>query len=554
MIILSADNISKSFGYGKLFENLSFTLSGGEILSIVGPNGCGKSTLIKMIAGEEKVDSGSISIKKGIKIGYLKQVSEEKYDKTGYEYLNNAFSKLNDIAIKLKKYEKLIENPDSNNYDDNLKKYCDLIETYSALGGYDTDSKIKKICEALDITESMLQQKFSELSGGEKTILQLAKCLLKEPDLVLLDEPTNHLDIKRIEWIENYIKDFKGAILLVSHDRYLLDKVSDKILDLGQSKIYNSNYSQYLEEKEKEFDNQMADFRLQEREIKKLEQEVSYFIQKANETKSSAMFDRAKALREKIKKIKESGVKRPQKPKKISINFSSEKERSKDAIVVKKLTILNPEGDYILNNINILFRYGDRTAIVGPNGSGKSTLINSILGREDLPHDGYIQVGLSTIIGYLPQIIIFDNPDATVLEEFQNEAHKDYENSRRILGKYQFTQSSINKRVKNLSEGEKIRLKLSILLQQSINCLIFDEPTNHIDISTREVLEDALRSFDGTFIFVSHDRYFINNFAKEVINIEDGSIDKYIGNYDDYKKQKSKKKMKHDTSSHSLRK
>lgn len=546
MSLLNINKLSKNFGYGELFKNVSFDLDKGEILSIVGPNGCGKTTLLKIISGEESCDKGNVSLKKDAKLSYLKQVCDESSDKICYEYLRDAFIELNKIEMLIKKYELLINNTSDSSYDKNLKKYCELIDKFNDLGGYEIDIRISEVCSGLGITNDMLNQKLSSLSGGERTLIQLAKCLIQKPDIFLLDEPTNHLDIEKMEWLENYLKSFRGAIVIVSHDRYFLDKMSTKILDLSDNdpKVYNMNYSLFLETKEKEFEKQMSDFKLQQQQIKKLEQEVSYFIQKANQTKSSAMYDRAKQLRNKIQKIRDYGVKKPKISRKININFSEENNISKTAFNVENLSVIKPNGDKILDDLNMNIKFGERIAIIGSNGSGKSTFINTLLNNQKLEHFGRIDIGPSTKIGYLPQVIEFENPQLTVLEFFQIEACKDIETSRRILSTYHFYQDNINKKIGKLSEGEKIRLMISIIMQKSVNCIIFDEPTNHIDIETKEVLEDAIETFSGTFLFVSHDRYFINKFADKIYEFKDGKVSTYYGNYDYYKEKKNEINVK----------
>lgn len=548
MLILNVDKISKNFGYGQLFDNLSFSLNEGESISIVGPNGCGKSTLLKMIAGLEKADSGNINIKKGANVAYLDQTgSSTKDSRTVYEILRSSFEQLNEMEKRLSfLQEKLTEDLPEEDYNQVMGKYCNLLERFSIAGGYDIDVNVDTVVEGLKIDKNLLNQKYDDLSGGEKTLVQLAKALLIKPDLFLLDEPTNHLDISRIEWLENYIKSFKGATVIVSHDRYFLDRMSNKIiaLDNGIAKVYNTNYSGYIQERERDFEKQMAEYKDQQFAMKRLEEQIKYFSERGMATNSSTLCDRAHALQTQLERMKKKAVARPKEQRKLQLGFNEERKTSKRIIVAEDLTVKVPNGKTILNNINLSICSGERVALIGNNGSGKSTFVKTIMGTQNLPTSGSMYVGPSVKTGYLPQIIEFPNGDMQLLDYFKNEVGLPEQKARQILAGFQFYKEDVNKKIKNLSGGEKIRVKLAELLQQKINTLIFDEPTNHIDIPTKEVLEDAIDNFDGTLIFISHDRYFINKFADETIEFHDGTISEYLGNYDYYKQEKERREKK----------
>lgn len=544
MIILDVNKLSKDFGYGKLFESISFSLNEGESISIVGPNGCGKSTLLKLIAGLEKVDGGQVSIKKGAKIAYLDQIgSSVQDDRTAREVLRDAFPELKNMEREINRLQQKLETEmEEDEYNKVLERYCNLMEKFSMSGGYDMETEINTVVEGLDINKEILEQKYNDLSGGEKTLIQLAKSLIIKPELLLLDEPTNHLDVGRTEWLEEYIKSFKGATVIVSHDRYFLDRMSNKILDLdeGVGKVYSTNYTGFLEEKERELEKQLAEYKDQQALIKKLEAEKKYFAERGMATNSSTLTNRAHVLQNRIDRLKEMATKRPKRRKSLSVEFDEERKSSKRVIGVENLTVSTPDGRKILDNINLDICSGERVALIGENGSGKSTIIKTILGEQNLETKGDITVGPSVKIGYLPQIITFSEGNQKLLEYFQKTVGINEEKARKILASFQFYQGDVSKRVDSLSGGERMKVKLAELLQQKINTLIFDEPTNHIDIPTKEVLEEAIDEFDGTLLFVSHDRYFINKFADKTVEFEDGKITTRLGNYDDYKSSKKR--------------
>ena len=384
----------------------------------------------------------------------------------------------------------------------------------------------------------MLEQSYGTLSGGEKTLVQLAKALLIEPDLLLLDEPTNHLDLKRIEWLEGYIKSFKGASVIVSHDRYFLDKMANQILavdDYGIGRIYATNYSGYLVQREIEFEKQMTQYGDEQETIKQLEAKAKQFMSLGMGRNSSALTKQGKTLWERAQRMRARAIRKPVEQKKLNVSFLEKNKSSKKIIIANDLSVSTPEGRIILDGVNLEICAGERVAFLGENGAGKSTFIKTIMGDQTLPVSGEVFVGPSVNIGYIPQIIEFKNGNQSLLEYFSRAVGLPEQRCRSILARFRFDVGDVTRRVKNLSGGEKMKVKLAELLQQEVNTLIFDEQTNHIDIPTKEVLEEALEDFSGTLIFISHDRFFINKFANKIIVFEDGKANEYWGNYDEYK-------------------
>lgn len=539
MQILNVDNLTIDFGFNKLFNNVSFSLNEGESISIVGPNGCGKSTLLKIIAGIIKPDKGQVSIKKGAKLAYLDQTGASIDDnRCVYEILKESFCELNELEKSIKKLEdKMNKNTDNQKI---INKYCSLIDRYSNLGGYEIDANINTVIAGLKLDSTILDKSFNSLSGGEKTLVQLAKTLIIKPDLLLLDEPTNHLDIERIEWLENYIENFKGAIVIVSHDRYFLDKMCDKILDLESSsgKIYSTNYTGFLEEKERLFEKQMANYKEEQLLIKRLETEMKWFAERGMATNSSTLTARARALETRINRIKSNAIIRPVKRNKANINFLKDNKTSNRIISLRNFSVNLPNGKDLIQNITLDVFAGEHIALIGENGCGKSTLVKSIIGINNLNYTGIVNIGPSVKIGYISQIISFKDDKQSLLDYFRLSTGLPEQMARQILVGFQFYNDDIKKRVGSLSGGERMKVKLAELLQNKVNTLILDEPTNHIDIDTKEAFENALKNFSGTLLFVSHDRYFINKFADKIFELNNGNINIYYGNYDDYVNKK----------------
>lgn len=405
MIILDVNKLTKNFGFGTLFENLSFSLNEGESISIVGPNGCGKSTLLKIIAGLERADSGTVNIKKGAKCAYLDQTASSIQDSRKVkDILKDSFEEINAMEKRLNDLQNKLSDTTAEDYDVTLSRYCNLLERFQMAGGYDVDVQISTVVEGLGIDKGMLEKPYDVLSGGEKTLAQLAKALLQKPDLFLLDEPTNHLDIDRIEWLEGYIKSFRGAVVIVSHDRYFLDKMSNKILSLDdvEAKIYATNYSGYLEQRQRDFEVQLAAFKDQQQAIKRLEEQIKYFSEMGMAKNSTTLCNRAHSLSTQLERMKRAAVKKPTEQKKIDVEFSRVKKTSKTVVEAKDFVVSIPGEKTILDKISVNICAGERVAFIGANGSGKSTFVKAIMGEQNLPMSGKIEVGPSVKIGYLP--------------------------------------------------------------------------------------------------------------------------------------------------------
>ena len=533
MIILDLNKVSKSFGFGNILNNLSFSINEGERVAIVGNNGCGKSTLLKIIAKIEKQDSGTISLKKGAIVEYLEQgdVADSKSG-TCIEILKSAFVSLIEMEHRLHELEEEMCNPNNaDNLDIFVKRYSNLQERFLSLGGYDIDLQIDTVVNGLKIDKKLLMREFNSLSGGERTLINMAKILLSKPDLLLLDEPTNHLDISRIEWLEGYINTYKGTIIVVSHDRYFLDKVAKKVIEIdqGQIKVYHGNYSNFLQQKEDEEVKEFQVYKVQQKKFAEMETAIKRLKEWGKMADNPTFFRRAKAIQSNLDRLKAEAVEKPKEAKALPINFVSAGRGAEEVVKAKNLD-LTIGSKQLLNNANCLVTNQEKVALIGDNGCGKSTFLKTLFAKTNTN----LMLGNNQQIGYLAQIIEFDNKNTTVLQYFIDETGINEEESRSKLFSFQFFKKDMVKRVSHLSGGEKLRLKLAVMLQQNINFLILDEPTNHIDIETREVLEETLSKFKGTLLFISHDRYFINKVANKIIEFHDKKLYTFNGNYDYY--------------------
>ena len=540
MIELSVNNAQKSFGFKRVLDGFNLEATSGERIALIGPNGCGKTTLFKIISGEEGLDQGMVSIRKNASVGLLSQIPPKVDDLvTVKDILLKSFEEVFKVEKQLRECEEKLASITPEKLDSVLKIYGKLQEHFTNIGGYEIDEKVSKICNGFKISNNMLDRSFNTLSGGEKTIVNLASLIISNPDILLLDEPTNHLDIDTLEWFEQFLSNYKGTVIISSHDRYFLDKVATKtvLIDKGKSEVYHGNYSYYLEESERRALAEFDEYKNQQKQIEAMKTAVKKLKEWGERGDNPRFFRRAACIERKLEKMEL--LDKPEAKKQLPLGFEINGRSGKDVLIVDDLGII--VGDkVILDGAKMYLKYGEKVCLMGKNGSGKSTFIKAILYGNNVCQ-GEIKLGSNVLIGYIPQEIIFDDENATILET----ARKFYDGTethlRASLAKFLFYGENVFKRVGSLSGGEKVRLKLFELIQKKANLLILDEPTNHIDIDTKEMLEEALSEFKGTLFFISHDRYFINKLAERVINIEDEKFEQYLGNYDYYKEQKNKK-------------
>lgn len=535
MIEIELNNIIKNYGLKNVLNGMNLTLKTGERAAIIDCNGAGKSTVLKIIMKQENISAGTINIRKNATIGILRQIYEyEETNPNVYTFLQRSFEHFFELETKLKKLEnEMSYEKDDEKMSELLQKYGNVQQKYIQMRGYDIQEKFNKICSGLQINEKMLNQNYNDLSGGEKTIVNLGALLLKEPSILLLDEPTNHLDMEKLEWLEKFLKEYKGTILMVSHDRYFLDKVATKtiLLENGKEKIYLGNYSYFLKEDEKRTLAEFENYKNQQKMIKKMKESIKTLRKFGELAKNEMFFKRAKSIEKKLAKIEQ--LPQVDLEQKTLLNFKLNIDsRSGKDVIINNLN-KNFESKNIFENANLQIHYGEKIALIGKNGTGKSTLLKIIV-NEDCEYTGEIKIGQSVNIGYIPQEINFEDDNQTILNFFEQFDNRNETEIRTSLAKYMFRGNDVFKKVSSLSGGEKVRLILAKLLKQNINFLILDEPTNHIDIETRELLEEAIKEYSGTVLFVSHDRYFINNLAERIVEVKEKRFFSYVGNYDEY--------------------
>lgn len=544
MIVLQAQNLTKSYGVDLIFQGVSFIVEAGDKIALVGPNGAGKSTLLKCLVGEESLDEGLVTLGRGVSCGYLSQtVSLEDLELPAFQLVMEAFQDLVALRQELVETEKLMSDPA--NYE-NEHKLNRIMETYAALtaryemeGGYTFEARVREVLTGLGFAKEDWERPVKTFSGGQKTRLALARLLAREPDLLLLDEPTNYLDLETMEWLETYLKQYRGAVLVVSHDRYFLDAVVEQVLELEQGRLnsYQGNYSEYAVKKAQAEAAAQKAYALQEARIARL---VAYIDRYRAGIKARQARGRETQLAKMLK------LEKPRERSQVKLRFDPGGSSGNQVLLVKDLTF-GYEGKPLFSNLHLELWQGDRVALVGANGTGKTTLLKLLLGQLQAP-TGSVSFGARVKWAYFAQEGETLKSNNTVLQELLADADLTLEEARSHLARFLFRGDDLDKKVGTLSGGERSRLALAKLILTKANLLILDEPTNHLDMETRQVLEDALAGYEGTLFFVSHDRYFINQVANQVWELEQGRLHPYLGDYDYYrwKKEEIKKRQSQD--------
>ena len=536
MIEIGMSHIAKNYGFKQVLDDVSLEIKTGDHVAIVGRNGAGKTTLFKLMTGEETVDKGSVSIRKGATVGYLEQIPEQlEVDKLVEDVLRSSFADVMAFAQKLSKLEVQMAEPlDPDALDKVMKTYARLQDQFISMNGYEITEQFSYIVSVFSLKD-LLDRPFNILSGGQKTRVKLAATLLLQPDILLLDEPTNHLDIKTLEWLESFLLKYQGTVIIISHDRYFLDKVATKtiILERGTCQVFNGNYSYSLEEQERLLLLEFEQYKTQQKKIDAMKASIKRYRQWGHEGDNPKFFRKAKELEKRLEKIEQ--LDKPQLEKtKIPINFEGSRT-GQDVLMVEDFN-LNLSGNQLFEDADLQIYAKEKVCLMGDNGTGKTSFIFTVMNKL-AGFTGEIRINPSVKMGYIPQEIRFEDNKNTLINEFRKEYSCTEGEARNILAKYSFFKDDVYKRVSSLSGGEKVLLKLAALIQNEVNFLILDEPTNHIDIETREMLEEALLSFKGTLLFISHDRYFINKIANKIVCIKDKQFISFYGGYDEFKKR-----------------
>lgn len=545
MLTINCQNVKKYNAAQLVLENVTFELHQGEKAGLVGRNGCGKTTLLRLLAKLEAPDDGMLAIAKNLSIGYLQQTSGVEAGKTVYDVLSLAYRELLHFRNEMSQLEAAMASPElgAEDLERLLAEYAKLQERFEMEGGYELESTIDGVAEGLRIPREWYSREFQSLSGGEKTKVALASQLLLRPGLLLLDEPTNHLDMSAVEWLEDFLQRYAGSCLIVSHDRYFLDRVATKIVELedGETTVFHGNYSRYAKEKEELILRQFADYQEQQKQIKKMKETIKQLLEWGRIGDNGKFFRRAASMQkalDRMEKVKRPAINR----KEAEFELKPTERSGKQAVVFQDV-----EKGYgttpVLSGISGELHYGDNVMLIGDNGSGKSTLLKLMLG-ELTADSGEINLGSRVEIGYLPQQQPPGDPKQTVLHYFRSEAGMEEGEARNTLAAYMFYGTEVFKPIGMLSGGEWTRLRLALLVLKKPNLLILDEPTNHMDIASREALEEALEDYPGTLLIVTHDRYLINRLAQRIWELDRGHLDIYLGGFDDYKAESGRRKSR----------
>ncbi|WP_099156567.1 ribosomal protection-like ABC-F family protein [Virgibacillus ndiopensis] len=532
MIVSSLQNVTQTFGANTIFSDMTCEIKQGERIGLIGRNGEGKTTLLHLIARKTEPAAGTITWKKGLTVGLLEQMPDIDGDKKIEALMYDVFTSLNELKKNMTELESAMAketNPD--HLTRLIEKYGSLQEKFQEDGGYEIDSQIRRIMSGLQI-EDLAEKEWRQLSGGERTKVGLAQLLLTAPDLLLLDEPTNHLDLLAIEWLTDFINQYKGTVVIVSHDRYFLDETVTSIFEMDQGELirYFTNYSDYVKEREARLLQEFQQYQDQQKKIKKMKETIKRLKEWANQANppNDGLHRRAKSMEKALARMEV--MKRPiLEQKKIDLDFQMNKRSGKDVILMENVVKSFVEKK-LFSDLNLHVRFQERIAIIGENGSGKSTILNMILGTERADK-GMIHLGSNLSIGFLSQHMLEMDGERTILDEFRDQVHVTEGDARGILAKFLFYGKTVFQKVKSLSGGEQMRLRLAQLVHQDHNLLVLDEPTNHLDIESKEVLEEALDQFAGTIIAVSHDRYFLDRLFPVTYWLAEENLTRYEGNY-----------------------
>lgn len=530
MIDIDVKNLKKSFEVGHdVLSDLSFEVNAGEHVGILGANGCGKTTLFRLLTGEYAPDEGSIAIHKGHRIGLISQIPVYPAGWTTEDVLREAHARLRAMSDRLRELETLMATDSSRAL---LDEYDRLSDDFRRLGGYDMDRERNRVANGLDIPAEMRAREFDKLSGGEKTRVNLARLILEDTDILLLDEPTNHLDLRATEWLEDYITHFRGTVLAISHDRYFLDTIAQRCIEIvdGRAEFYSGNYSFYAVERQRRFDEQLKKYEKDQAKIEQLQKAAAQMHLWAF-MGNDKLHKRAFSMEKRIERL--SQTEKPKEAKRLSAGFKESEFRADEVLVADNLG-KGFSGRTLFSGVEFKVTGGERIAVIGDNGTGKSTLVKLIVGEEQ-PDTGYVRRGPAVRMAYLPQIVKFRDPNLSAADTVIDECRCTMQEARDSLGAFGFTGEDALKAVGTLSGGEQSRLRLCILMRADVNLLILDEPTNHLDIPSREWMEDAISGYGEALLFVSHDRYFIEKFANRIWCFENGKITDFRGTFGEFR-------------------